>query len=154
MNDCYTHLATYRWDMTGFEPATHHCRAGDCTVYLAAWPLAPQGDFLRNNPLARVQFPLGTGIILIHSPIYIKLPFGILISPLHFSILFDFLCWLTLSLRQRFSAALPALPNPSGLSSPVQYLYRQTGSPPPHPPFSFSLKPRPAPPDPESPAHR
>lgn len=141
--------------MTGFEPATHHCRAGYCTVYLAAQPLAPQGDFLKNNPLAQVQFPFGAGIILIHGSIYIKLPLGILISPLHVLLLFDFLYFLANpSLRQRFSGALPALPDPSGSSSPVRYLCRQTGSPPPHLPFSFSLKPRPAPPNPGLPAHR
>lgn len=73
-HDCYTHLATYPLDMTGFEPATHHI-VGHCTVYLAAEPLAPQGTSLTVNPLARVQFPVGIPHkTLIRHPIYIKFP--------------------------------------------------------------------------------
>ena len=45
--------------MAGFEPATHHYFVGHCTVYPAAGPLAPQGDSLKNNPLAQIQLPFG-----------------------------------------------------------------------------------------------
>lgn len=133
--------------MAGFEPATHHYFVGHCTVYPAAGPLAPQGDSLKNNPLAQIQLPFGDRK---HSCLQPHLYKTALRAALYRINRFG----LTLSLRQPFSAALPAQPNPFGYSSPVRYLYRQNGFPRPHRPFSSSLEPHPAPPDPGSPARR